>query len=990
MLLLVGCCLCIHAQNFTNKGREFWVGYGHNQFFGTNNSQEMVLYLSAEQAANVTVSISGTTWTRSYAIPAGTVIVSDLIPKTGTDDCRLTDEGLFHKAVHIQSDVPIVAYAHVYGNYSSGAAMLLPVETYGYSYFSLNITQSYAADCYSWFYIVAAEDNTRIRITPSLGTKGGRPLGIPYEIVMNKGDIYNVMGATGSNGSGNDMSGSKVQSIAGADGKCHPISMFSGSSRTTVCTPSDPFKGGGDFIMQEVFPVSAWGTTYLTALTSASTGAATLNPTRYRVYVRDITTVVRRNGMVVGGLQNGAYYDFVATESQYITATKPVMVAQFIPSATGCGNQGDGDPEMIYLSPMEQAINKVSFYNTDKEAISVNYLTLTIPQGGLPTLTVDGNNNFDVVYPHPGMPGYAVVVKKLPAIAGQHNVQSDSAFNAVTYGLGVAESYGYNAGCYVNNLTGIPEIKNTEAAAVTGTTCPDIPFLFTLKTLWTATAITWHFSQVPGFTPAADVTINNPTAIRTENINGRIYNVYAVPQNCTVAATGTYYVPVTITSPGIDNCSNSEDIYAKVVVVNGVADAGIAALTVCAGDTVHFAGSSTDAAVDTWKWNFGDNTIDSVQNPLKVYALGGTSYTTTLHAVRSTDGCYKDVTKTVPVYATPVAAFSMPANVCTPAGDVAMTNAATIPGGTVSTLQYKWDFGDGATATAGSPVHSYTTKGVYPVTLVALSPDGCTDTTQHSVTVALRPAADFTVSEAAICQGRSISFTDNSIVPGNVASATWSWNFGDGSTAGGSQPSKQYTQPGAYTVAMSVLSSEGCRSDTMRATVTVYEMPAIDAGADVVTEPNKQVLLKATVTPASAAVTWSPAGNLSTPDQWQTYAASMETTRYYATATGDHGCSNTDSVLVKVFKELKIPNAFSPNGDGVNDTWQIPALNDYRNATVQVFNRWGQIVFRSTGYSYPWNGTINGKPCPTGAYYYIIQPKENGYGTLSGAVIIVR
>ncbi|HEX6427572.1 MAG TPA: hypothetical protein VF008_07810, partial [Niastella sp.] len=168
LTFIFGCtCFLSHAQNFTNKGREFWVGYGHNQLFtSAGNSQDMVVYLSAEQPANVTVSIPGTAWIRNYVIPANTVIVSDIIPKSGADDCRLTGEGLFSRAVHIESNVPIVAYAHMYGNNSSGASMLLPVETYGYSYVSINSKQAYANNCFSWAYVIASHDNTVVEITP--------------------------------------------------------------------------------------------------------------------------------------------------------------------------------------------------------------------------------------------------------------------------------------------------------------------------------------------------------------------------------------------------------------------------------------------------------------------------------------------------------------------------------------------------------------------------------------------------------------------------------------------------------------------------------------------------------------------------------------------------------------------------------------------------------------------------------------------------------
>src|SRR5688500_12011956 len=95
VLLLLLSFTILRGQNFTNKGKEFWVGYGHNHLFNyplALNVQDMVLYLSAEEAATVTVSISGTSWVRNYSIPANSVVVSDPMPKTGTDDCRLLNE----------------------------------------------------------------------------------------------------------------------------------------------------------------------------------------------------------------------------------------------------------------------------------------------------------------------------------------------------------------------------------------------------------------------------------------------------------------------------------------------------------------------------------------------------------------------------------------------------------------------------------------------------------------------------------------------------------------------------------------------------------------------------------------------------------------------------------------------------------------------------------------------------------------------------------
>jgi gliding motility-associated-like protein len=93
--------------------------------------------------------------------------------------------------------------------------------------------------------------------------------------------------------------------------------------------------------------------------------------------------------------------------------------------------------------------------------------------------------------------------------------------------------------------------------------------------------------------------------------------------------------------------------------------------------------------------------------------------------------------------------------------------------------------------------------------------------------------------------------------------------------------------------------------------------------------------------------------------------------------------------VLKVVRTLAIPNAFTPNGDGINDTWNIDALGAYANCSVQVFTRWGLKVYFSTGYSIPWDGTFKGSRLPTGTYYYLIDLK-NGTSPFSGWVAIIR
>jgi gliding motility-associated-like protein len=102
------------------------------------------------------------------------------------------------------------------------------------------------------------------------------------------------------------------------------------------------------------------------------------------------------------------------------------------------------------------------------------------------------------------------------------------------------------------------------------------------------------------------------------------------------------------------------------------------------------------------------------------------------------------------------------------------------------------------------------------------------------------------------------------------------------------------------------------------------------------------------------------------------------------------GCGqDRDRVFVRVYKKVTIPNAFSPNGDGINDTWNIQALDTYPEADVTVFNRYGSIVFNKKGYKIPWNGTYDNQPLPVGTYYYVIDLKNNT-PKLSGWVLIVK
>lgn len=652
-------------KDSSNRGRRFWVAYATNQL-NTGSNQEMRLYLSAQEPANVTVKINGTNWQRNYLVPANTVVTTDYLPKNGPDNAFLNNAGQFDRGIYIESDVPVVVYAHATGSASSGAAMLLPVSTWGYEYKTLGISQNYGAGSYAYFYVIADNDNTVVEITPSAPVQNaGMAANVPFTVTLNKGQVFQVIAASQTQ----DLTGSTVKSISNGNNACFPVAVFSGTSRTALSLPG--CGSGGDFMMQQNFPATAWGKHYLTAPSSASTGADVLRPNIYRIAVRDPSTVVKVNGNLITApplnatLVNNHYYQFTSSTADYIESDRPIMVAQYLTGA--CASFGVGDPEMIYVSPVEQAINKIGFYRNDEENIQKDFLTMIIPTNGLASLVItDGFTDVapDYIYPHPqnGTPSlrgvdYSVVVKMWDAAQQQVRVQSDSSFTAITYGLGSVESYGYNAGTLVKNINATSSISNTlnTSGGINDFTCVGSSFTFSATLQLIPEVLTFKLSTVPNLSPNADVTVVNPVPVDSFMVNWTKFYKFTLPNTYSFSSPGIYPVQIVYNHPDIEGCNDEgRDItYVQVVpapVTNFAIDfAG------CVGGTALFTGetfTSNGNAVNEWSWTFHNGTSTDGQTATFTYPSVG-SYDVTLHTV-TPDGCVGDSTKTVVVNPKPL------------------------------------------------------------------------------------------------------------------------------------------------------------------------------------------------------------------------------------------------------------------------------------------------------------------------------------------------
>jgi gliding motility-associated-like protein len=318
-------------------------------------------------------------------------------------------------------------------------------------------------------------------------------------------------------------------------------------------------------------------------------------------------------------------------------------------------------------------------------------------------------NTFDHSYLH-NEPGYTVVVKRWsPATNAQVIVECDSAFTAITYGLGSVESYAYNAGTLVRNLNGLPNITNTLGDGSNSEyTCVDAPFVMTVRTNVKPEVLTWGLSEVSTLTPNVDVVENNPTAIDSTYTNGQWYYEYQLSGNYTFTQPGTYNIPIYIEHPDVEGCGNRLEITLNVIVK----PAPIADFTMtfggCLGQTATFDGQDSTpdgVAITSWNWDFGDNTTSDIQEPTHTWTAVGV-YPVKFDIVAA-DGCIGDTTVNVEVFDKPIVdVVEDTITVCNNEDAVFEVNNPS------SGLVYSWY----TTETGGTPVATGTTFTVTGVT----------------------------------------------------------------------------------------------------------------------------------------------------------------------------------------------------------------------------------------------------------------------------------
>jgi PKD repeat protein len=372
-----------------------------------------------------------------------------------------------------------------------------------------------------------------------------------------------------------------------------------------------------------------------------------------------------------------------------------------------------------------------------------------------------------------------------------------------------------------------------------------------------------------------------------------------------------------------------------------------ASAEVCPGEVVTF--TANDANV--WEWTPGGETTQSITRTETVPGV----YTYTLTA--SSDYCIdKQVSASYEVFPQPSPAFSfMPDEEACTGEDIQFTYGDDAVG-----KEFDWDFGDGGTSTIPNPVHAYVNPNTYTVYL-HVQQYICDDDTSMTVLVNPLPAPDFTADVFEGCLPVDVQFTDKSqdVFPG----AIYEWNLGDGTSSGVQNPAHTYNTAGLFSVSLKISNTERCFASISKPNlIQANPNPIADFEADPwITTMDRPDIDFSNLSIADSAwydFLWDFGDGSTSGDEnpSHTYTDAGD---YYISLRVEtiNGCWDTTLEMVALTEEVKlfIPNAFTPNGDGVNDVFEIKGT-PIMDFNLYIYDRWGGELWSTHDFGTQWDG----------------------------------
>lgn len=508
-----------HAQNASTQGTDFWFAFTNNN---NTDPTETCLILSAERACTATVSNPNTGWSTSVSIPAGGRVNVN-IPLAQGYHSSSTDGTAYNIGCHLTSTDTISAYTMNYRNASFDGGHLLPTSTLADDYMIETIPPGLNG---SLIMIVGTENGTLVDITPNIATSNGWAANTLHTITLNAGQAFQI----NTSGTDNSFSGTRIQTH-----DCKKIAVFAGGK----CAQAPSGCTYCDHIYEPMIPVIYWGNHF--AVTSSQTRTKDV----VRVTALNDNTTVLKNGVNVATLSEGGTYHFELTSSEgscFISTSGPAVCYLYL-TGQNCGG-GNGDPSMVYITPLEQNIKKITFgtYENSSTSGTVHYVNIVTPTINVNSVTLDGTNISSQFTPLTGNSDYSFA--RVNINHATHTLQCDSGLVAHIYGLANVTSYGYNVGSSAINLTKTMLINNVNTADIPEDQlyCINRDIDFEVQVNYQYDEILWDFGDGQyGYT--------NPCT-----------HVY---DTC-----GNYHVHAIITRNGYNNCfgSSSDTIWTTVTL----------------------------------------------------------------------------------------------------------------------------------------------------------------------------------------------------------------------------------------------------------------------------------------------------------------------------------------------------------------------------------------------------------------------------------------
>lgn len=547
------------SAQLSTKGTDFWLGFSPN----FDPTGQLKVYITSDVATTGTLSIPLGTFTQNFTIPANSS-VEIVVPLaeayyTGSEIIR-------PMGIHVVANNPVSVYGLNVRPFSSDASGILPTPALGTSY---RVAGARAESQNSQFLIAAVQDNTTVTITPSVGTLGGRPAGSPFQVVLNQGQTYQVQSAGAIN-----LNGTLLTSTA-------PIAVFSGA----ICTN---ISGCGfcDHIYEQNMPTNRLGQRFIIIPLALRTA-----PIVYDVVATENGTQVSRNGVLSSTLNAGQTFNFTSTQREVITSTAPVAVMQYSPGSACDGV--NSDPFVVYVPPVDQMIDKITFEAFVTPNIPSYFVTIITSTANTGNVRLDGApvTGFTTI---PNDATMSAVVTTV--LGGTHTLDGgvNGQVSATVYGYGTADSYGYLAG--------------TSALALRGS---DI----------IATPVFTYLQNIPYTTfQAADITSANSAAVMGLTVR----DGGATSPDADAFPTTLNSLTIQVTNP---------DMVRRLALYNGITE--VAELAVPANGIVQFTGLNVttpdNGTVDlTLRATFTAKVVDNTQLTFTVVnavaATGGTEF----------------------------------------------------------------------------------------------------------------------------------------------------------------------------------------------------------------------------------------------------------------------------------------------------------------------------------------------------------------------------